>query len=570
MATANQNSLPDLPPQLGRWVAIIAGRVVGSGRTPLAALRAAQSHGVTGQPHLAYVAGKDRPCLQPELPLSPVMDPVRHLLRHQAGSPVYLVGGAVRDALLGKTNKDLDFAVQGDAVELARTIADTLKGAFYVLDAERGTARVVLRDHPLAGPGEPVVLDFARLRGGDLAADLEDRDFTINAMALPAELESPAPDEIIDPFHGHADLTDQIVRAVSSRSIQQDPVRSMRAIRHAAVLQSQIESQTLNQIKQAAPLLPSISVERIRDELARLLLSPHPAGSIRALSRLGLLQHVLPELDATQGVTQSPPHTLDVFDHTLRALEQLDALLNSLWRPDPQPPAPLAYACERLAPRIPHLADHLAQAKAGGRTRQLILYLALLLHDIGKPPVRTVEESGRVRFFHHEQVGADMATQRARSLALSVGEVRMIGTLVRHHMRPAWLAPNPSGRATYRFFRDTRDAGVETCLLSLGDGLGRGDDLNLREWEEWVTGVAALLESYFDRYAPGVAPPPLLTGRQLMNALHIPPGPEVGRLLELIREAQAAAEVSTPAEALLLAQQERKGTTLPTDTSLKA
>jgi putative nucleotidyltransferase with HDIG domain len=563
MATTSPDNAPNLEPYLGRWVTIVAGQVVGSGRTPLAARRAERPHRTADQPFLAYVAGTDQPHLQPELPLSPVMVLVRRVLRRQACVPVYLVGGAVRDALLGRANVDLDFAVQGDAVELARTVADSLQGAFYLLDSERGTARALLQDHPLAGPGEPVILDFARLRGDDLKADLKDRDFTINAMALPAELESPTPAAIVDPFGGHADLTDGIVRAVTACSIQQDPVRGMRAVRHAAALESQIDSPTVSQIQRAAPLLPIISAERIRDELARLLLSPHPAASIRTLHRFGLLQHILPELAATQGVTQSPPHTLDVFNHTVRSLEQLDLLLISLVQPASQPPAPLAHARERLAPIIPHLARHLAQRTAGGRTRQIILYLAALLHDIGKPPARAVEVSGRIRFFRHEQVGAEMAAQRARSLALSVGEVRMIGTLIRHHMRPAWLAPNPSGRAIYRFFRDTREAGVETCLLSLGDGLGRADDLDPREWDERVAGVAALLGSYFDRYAPGVRPPQLITGRQLMAALHISPGPEVGRLLEMIREAQAAGEISSPAEALLLAQEAHAGPTKP-------
>jgi len=570
MATTSLDSIPNLKPHIGRWVIVVAGQVVGSGLTPLAAQRAEQPHRTADQPYLAYVAGTDQPHLQPELPLSPVMDLVRRVLRRQACVRVYLVGGAVRDALLGRPNKDLDFAVQGDAVDLARTVADSLQGAFYILDYDRGTARALLQDHPLAGPGEPVILDFARLRGDDLRADLEDRDFTINAMALPVELESPTPAAIVDPFGGHADLTDHIVRAVSAHSIQQDPVRSMRAVRHAAALESQIDSQTVSQIQRAAPLLPIISAERIRDELTRLLVSPHPAASIRTLHRFGLLQHILPELAATQGVTQSPPHTLDVFDHTLRSLEQLDLLLNSLWHPAAQLPAPLAHARDQLAPTIAHLTQHLAQATAGGRTRQIILCLAALLHDIGKPPVRTVEESGRIRFFRHEQVGAEMAARRARSLALSVGEVRMIGTLIRHHMRPAWLAPSPSGRAVYRFFRDTREAGVETCLLSLGDGLGRAEDLDPREWDERVAGAAALLGSYFDRYAPGVRPPQLITGRQLMAALQISPGPEVGRLLEVIREAQAAGEISSPAEALLLAQKARTAPTKPTQTSPKA
>jgi poly(A) polymerase len=555
MPAADQSRPLDLRPYIGRWVALAAGRIVGHGRTPLEARRAARDRDTAEDPEVAYVAGTNEPHLQAELPLSPLTDLVRQILGRQSHAAIYLVGGAVRDALLGRANKDLDLAVEGNAVDLARAVADELRGAFYILDAERGTARVVLQDHPPAPSDGPIVIDFALLRGADLQADLADRDFTVNAMALPAALESPTVDAIIDPFNGHADLTDRIVRAVSPDSIRRDPVRGLRAVRHAAALESRIEAQTIDQIKAAAGLLPTVSAERIRDELIRLLLSPHPAASIRTLDRFALLEHVLPELVATHGVTQSPPHTLDVFDHTARVLEQLDSLLAVLFQPRMEPAPLLAIARDRLVPVVHHLEKHLARPTAGNRTRRAILYLGALLHDIGKPPVRTVEESGRIRFLRHELIGAEMAKKRARSLALSAGECRLISTVIRNHMRPAWLAPSPSGRAVYRFFRDTGDAGVETCLLSLGDGLGRGENLEMREWKEWVEGVAVLLESYFNRYHESVSPPALLTGRELIDALHIPPGPEVGRLLELIREAQAAGEVHTPEGALLLAKE---------------
>jgi poly(A) polymerase len=558
MPAADPSRPLDLGQYTGRWVALIAGRIVGHGRTPLEARRSVRCPASAGQLEVAYVADSTEPQLQIELPLSPVMSLVRQVLKRQTSAAVYLVGGAVRDALLGRTNKDLDLAVAEDAIDLARAVADELRGAFYILDAERGTARTLLQDRSITSGAEPVVIDFALLRGADLYADLADRDFTVNAMALPAALDSPSIDAIIDPFNGHADLTDRIVRAVRPDSIRRDPVRSMRAVRHAAALEGRIEPQTIDQIRSAADLLPTVSVERIRDELFRLLLSPQPADSIRTLDQLALLQHVLPELVATHGATQSPPHTLDVFCHTVRVLGQLDSFLAALFQSEAETTSLLAYARDRLARVAQHLKQHILQPAAGGRTRWAILYFAALLHDIGKPPVRTVEESGRIRFLRHEQVGAEMAVKRARFLALSVDECRMIATLVRHHMRPAWLAPSPSRRAVYRFFRDTGDAGVETCLLSLGDGLGRGENIGMREWEEWVSGIAILLENYFGHYDECVSPPALVTGRELIDTLHIPPGPEVGRLLELIREAQAAGEVHTSEGALLLAQEAHK------------
>jgi tRNA nucleotidyltransferase/poly(A) polymerase len=555
MLTWDRNSLLDLQAHAGRWVIVAGDRVIGSGRTPLEARRASGRAPSPDKAGVAFFVANDRLHLQSALPLSPVLDCVREALTGHPDVEVYLVGGAVRDALLGRTSKDLDFAVHGPAVDLARAVADELGGAFYLLDAGRGTARVVLQSQPSIGAGQRVMLDFSVMRGKDLLEDLEDRDFTINAMALPAQLQSPTVEALIDPYHGQAHLTDRIIRAINDRSLQQDPLRTMRAVRLAAALDCQIDAQTIDQIEAAADLLPTVSPERIRDELIGMLSSPRPADSIRSLSQLQLLPHVLPELAATRGVEQSRPHSFDVFNHALCALEKLDQLLEGLLRYEAELDSYQKTAHNRLVLLTDQLRSHLFAPTAGGRTRQSVLYLAVLLHDAGKPSVRTVDGSGCISFLQHEHIGAELASKRARSLALSVNEIRMIRTAIRNHMRPAWLAPNPSGRAVYRFFRDTGQAGVDTCLLSLGDGLGRGGGLEPHEWLEWVGGVAVLLESYFNHNRESVSPPALLTGRELMEALQIPPGPEVGRLLELIREAQAAGEVRTSPGALLLAKE---------------
>lgn len=245
----------------------------------------------------------------------PLLQRVVTILQAQQ-SEAYLVGGAVRDLLLGRDQVvDLDFAVPGDGLVVARRVANALGAAFYPLDAERGTGRVVYEQ----ATGEIPVktyLDFATFRGQTLAQDLADRDFTINAMAL-SLAEAP---ELIDPLHGQADLAAGRIRAASPAAFQNDPVRVLRAARQATEFGFSLAVETETLIRQAAPGLDNVSAERKRDELVKLLNTPAPGQAVRLLNKLAVLPHFLPEVVAMTGVAQSPPHYLDVFEHTAEAL----------------------------------------------------------------------------------------------------------------------------------------------------------------------------------------------------------------------------------------------------------
>jgi putative nucleotidyltransferase with HDIG domain len=223
----------------------------------------------------------------------------------------------------------------------------------------------------------------------------------------------------------------------------------------------------------------------------------------------------------------------------------------------------LALAHDYLATYASHLEKHLARRTGGRWSGRVLLFLGALLHDVGKPASRTVDEEGRIRFLGHEQLGEEIARRQARKLALSARKVRQVAAMVRHHMRPALLsqtspAARPSRRAIHRFFRDVGANGLDICLLSLADGLAKGGPPEPADWERRVQTVATLLDHFFHRYDRTVSPPPLLNGRELMSELGIRPGPEVGRLLRLIQEAQAAGEVATVAGALTLARESSK------------
>jgi len=268
---------------------------------------------------------------------------------------------------------------------------------------------------------------------------------------------------------------------------------------------------------------------------------------------------VLPELAQCRGVTQSEPHYLDVYGHTLQTVFHTEALLRALHLLPgigrEVADSPLAIVPPALAPFADRLQAHLMSETSAGRNRAQMLLWAALSHDWGKPLTRTVEE-GRVRFLTHDERGAELVAGRLRTLAFSAGEIRLVSTVVRHHMRPSLLAREGvlTRRAIYRFFRDTGDTGVETLLLSLADRLGTyGPDLGGDAWEERLQFIARMLAAYYER-PEIVAPSPLVSGDDLITEVGIAPGPLVGQLLAQVREAQAAGEVTTRDEALAFAR----------------
>lgn len=436
---------------------------------------------------------------------------------------IVLVGGAVRDALLNMIPGDLDFAVHGDAVRVARSCADLLGGAFYVMDAERGVARVILS----AADGEPAqVLDFVRRRGDSWDADLLDRDFTVNAIACDI-----ADGAFIDPLGGRADLAARVLRRVGPHSLHDDPVRGIRGVRLAHQFGLSIEPHTWTSICDSASALDRPSAERVRDAFLDLLALDAAAAAIDDLRRSGLLVRIVPELAALVGVTQSPPHMLDVAEHTFAVLRAESAARAAL--------------DERLDPGLrTALAAHFAVPFVEGRRRLALFRLAALMHDVGKPAARTVDADGRIRFFDHENIGAKLATARAGALRLSTATAEALKRIVALHMRPNQMAREAdafTARALHRLAERAGDCLPELALLAICDCMGKGGVPD--GCERSVTVAAVLIDAYFTRYHRDAQPTPLLTGADLLK-LGARPGPHFGRVLDAVREAQMAGEIS--------------------------
>lgn len=542
---ANTNSTS---PYAGRWVALVGGRVVAQGGTPEQALYASQSSRYKERPEIRFMSASFN--------LPPLLEKIINVL--PANTEVYLVGGAVRDLLTNRLSPDFDFAVPSNGISIARTVANALKADFMVLDSERDTGRVVIIE------GETYTyLDFAAFRGATLEDDLRDRDFTINAMAL-----NLRDITIIDPLNGATDIRAKVIRACSSDSLTNDPVRILRAVRQAAAFGFTIDKSTRELMKQAADKINNVSIERVRDEVFKILGGPKASASIRALEMLGVLQHLMPELLKMKGVTQSNPHIHEVWTHTLAVVDQLDNLLTSSLRLDFDPEKTsdmyMGLVSLKIGRYREQIAKHFANQLNPSRSHRSLLFFAALYHDVCKPDTKTIDESGRIRFFDHDIKGAEVVADRARAFNLSNDEVERLHTIVRHHMRFHFFADRleregqpPSRKAVYRFFRDSGAASVDLILLALADLRGtKGNELTQVTWTAYLDIARILLENYWERPEEVINPPRLVDGNELMKELNLQPGKIVGVLLESIRENQAAGKIADKEQALAFAREE--------------
>ncbi len=459
------------------------------------------------------------------------------------GIQSYLVGGSVRDGLLRRQTGDIDLAVVCEALAVARKVAEDFAGKFVLLDEANKVARVVL-------PEVGWHLDFAEVRG-DIEQDLGCRDFTIDAMAIALEqVTGPRSEvQIIDPLGGSRDLERRLVRAVSDSAFQDDPLRLLRAVRLEAELGFTIDGDTESLIKDQCQLISGVSGERVRDELCYILAVPDATPFLRRLDKLGLLMAVMPELEAMKGSTQPKEHYWDVFDHSLETVAAVERLLTAISQQQKDILPSASWSSD--------IAAHFAEEIVVGRSRGGLLKLAALLHDIAKPLTKSIEKNGKMRFLGHGQKGADMVATIMERLRFSSRETKMVSQMVQHHLRPGQLADveeMPTQRAIYRYFRDTAEVGIDTLFLSLADHLAtRGPMLDAEGWQLHLQKTQYILGQWFEEQTT-VRPPKLISGHDLMDRFGLTPGPQIGQILEAVREAQAAGEIETREQALAFAE----------------
>ncbi len=484
-----------------------------------------------------------------------LLDKIRSILAAE-GVPAYIVGGFVRDLLCGRATADIDIAVGAGALETAQKIAAAFAGKYVPLDTENGAARVII-------PGEAQHIDFTTMQGS-IEEDLARRDFTINAIAVPLDKSFGADIDtagMIDPFSGREDLRRRVLRVINPGVFAADALRLLRAVRIAAELGLCIERLTETRIRKCCRLISAVPGERVREELLRLLALPGAGPRLVYLDGLGLLTALIPELEPARGVTQPTLHVWDVFTHSIQTVSAAEYLLREgEWEH-------VGKETLEAVPWSEKLQEHFNSEITAGSTRKTLLKLAALLHDIAKPETKTTEADGRTRFLGHPLEGATTAAAIMTRLRFSNREIEHIELLIKYHLRPTQMSHEglPTQRAVYRYYRDTGETGIDLVFLSLADHLAaRGSTLDTQGWREHTGLAADVLNRYYETENV-IKPPVIIDGHDIMKSFRLPPGPRIGELLEAVREAQAAGEVTGKREALryvkrLLAEENTPGT----------
>ncbi len=452
----------------------------------------------------------------------------------------WIVGGALRDELLGRPVRDVDVAVAGDPARAARALAADVRGPVFRLSEAFGAWRVIDRDG-----GH--IWDFAPLQGETIEQDLRRRDFTVNAMALPVrrfEWLGVAAEEVVDPLGGRADIEARTLRVLGPEAYDRDPLRALRLPRFVAELGFEPDPDTERLTRAAAGRVGEAAGERAFAELRRLVIADGAIAGLALADRLSVLDAVLPELTALHGVEQSDYHHLDVYEHTLEVLErqiEVEGRLDDLFGAD---------AGRVRAALGEPLGDELSRGQA--------LRFAALLHDVGKPVTREVRADGRVTFMGHDAVGEQMVRDACRRLRTSDRFSRFLEQLTRHHLVLGFLVHEaPLDRArVYDYLRRTAPVEVEVTTLSCADRLAtRG-----RKYEQATAAhlelARELMRAALDWREQGPPRVPV-KGDELARALQIEPGPELGRLLRELERAVYVGEATTREQAVELARRLR-------------
>jgi putative nucleotidyltransferase with HDIG domain len=448
-------------------------------------------------------------------------------IRERAPVPgAWLVGGSVRDLLLGRPVVDIDLVVDGDPRAVARDLARRSGGSPFPLSERHGAWRVV------AGAD---TIDVAAARGS-IEQDLGLRDFTVNAIAMGLD-----DGTVTDPFDGRGDLDGRMLRAVSEGVFEDDPLRLLRLPRIAHELEFAVDPATERLARSQAALADRPSGERIYMEMRRMLCGARPAEALRLADRLGVLDAVLPEAAPMRGCLQSPYHQLDVWEHTLHVIEAVADIAD---HPRHYLPGHADMVQEELGRNV---GDDLAAWQA--------LRFAALFHDIRKPQTRQ-ERDGRISFIGHDREGADTAEQVLSRWKAANAVIRFCRAMVSEHLVLGFaIRDRPlDRRRAYRYLRATEPWPCSSVVLSLGDRLAtRGPSSRLRHLRRHAETADELLGliSQVERETSE----PLLRGDEIAEAAGVS-GPEISRLVALLAEEQAAGGVTTREEALAFVREQ--------------
>lgn len=468
------------------------------------------------------------------------------ILAEENKTEIYIVGGFLRDLLLTRKTSDIDFAVAHHPKVIAEKFSDRFKFPMVVLEEEQEIYRVIAPPDGEFAP-DGFTFDFAKFKDQTIAEDLAKRDFTINALAsrlkpaisnLRSQISNS--EALLDPFNAREDLKNKIVRQISPRIYDDDPLRMLRAFRCASQLGFAVEPATLQAIQSNAKKIHSVAAERIREEILLLLDPSDSYPYFCQLDESGLVSELFSEVDPNRNCADQYYPGKGVWGHSLDSFKCLEWIFRNLGSEFPED-------CEKMSSFLFQKGD-----ESEGHPRATLMKLAVLFHDIGKAPTAKIIEN-RMRFFDHQMAGGRIIEQIARRLKFSTSATRSLSLWVESHMRPGGLTfvEQLTDRARFRFFRDLGNASIPVLLISLADRYTYiPDDLGKKN-DPHETVTKELVRWHYQKEMEELSKKPkLINGNVLMEKLNLAPGPLIGEILKAVEEAAVLEEIKTPEEAV--------------------
>lgn len=429
---------------------------------------------------------------------------------------IYLVGGAVRDYLLGKTTCDKDILVNS-AESFAKEFARKNNATFITLDSENKIYRVVLRD-------KINYLDITEPIEGSLEKDLKRRDFTINAIAININTK-----KIIDINNGQEDIKNRVIRSISEENLVDDPLRILRAFRFSATLGFEIEQGTLEQIKRHKDLILNPAKERVNYEILKLFQGEYTPQVLLMAS--DIIELLYPVFTDVKKVPKNTHHHLGLYEHSVETVNQIQQIYNT---------------CSD------EVKEHMNKVDFGGFSRLAHLKFAGFFHDIGKFSTWTIE-GDRHRFIKHDDVGSKMAKEILKQNKFSKKQIEYITSMIKNHIYPSQVvsAENINDKIYMRYIRKMEDNVIDNIILAQADRLSaRGPAITDEIVNDNISRLNKLLEFYL-MIKPKLKPiPKLLTGQEIMEIKNIPQSPILGKIISALKEEQSEGNILTKAEAV--------------------
>lgn len=436
---------------------------------------------------------------------------------------IYLVGGCVRDFLQGKTSNDRDLIVTDeDAGIFARNVADFFEGKFVPLDEENKIYRVILQDRIN-------FLDITNPVKNSLETDIKRRDLSVNAIAV--NIRTGDIPEVCNT--GIKDFHNKVLREITEENFTDDPLRLLRVFRFYSVLGFEPVESLIGIVSKHSKLINNPAKERVEYELMKLFSGKYCAQSLLLMDKTGLLEEIFPFVKELKQVPPNQHHHLDLFNHSIETVKQAQILYEN-------------------SPDV--IKEHLDKVDFGGFSRFAHLKLACFLHDIGKPSTWTIEEDTlRHRFIKHESVGEKLCVPLLKKLCFSNKQIEYIAYIIKKHMYPTAVvtAPEVNEKVMMRYLRKSEDNAIDNIIIAQADRLSAlGPEITQEIVDENINALNALMKFCIDSKKNCKPLPKLLNGNDVMKLLNIKPSPQLGQILEALKEAQISGDIATKEEAI--------------------